>query len=106
MYVTPPSKGKNFFNDSIQVPDNTFIVGEAWSQFVAFGQNFANDQGPMPMLSIGSGNPANIEIQNVLFTSQGSLPGLILVQWTANAKTQGSVGMWGKSSFLVHDLYY
>lgn len=30
----------------------------------------------------------------MLFTSVGSLPGLIMVKWNVQAESQGSVGIW------------
>ena len=48
------------------------------------------------MIQVGNvGDVGNIEIQDLLFTSVGQLPGLILVSWWASAAVQGSVGMWG-----------
>jgi glucan 1,3-beta-glucosidase len=48
------------------------------------------------MVTVGQGADGTVELQNILFTSQGALPGLVLVQWNIKAKTQGSVGMWGE----------
>lgn len=47
-------------------------------------------------MTVGNGGEGTVEIQNLLFTSQGALPGLVLMYWDIKAKTQGSVAMWGK----------
>lgn len=48
------------------------------------------------MITVGQGESGMVEMQNLLFTSQGALPGLVLVQWNIKAATQGSVGLWGE----------
>ena len=51
---------------------------------------------PATMIKVGNkGDVGNIEIQDVLFTTQGATQGAVLVEWNAFAGEQGSVGMWG-----------
>jgi glucan 1,3-beta-glucosidase len=47
------------------------------------------------MVRVGAPNDTGtVEISDMLFTSIGALPGLIMVEWNVQAETQGSVGMW------------
>jgi glucan 1,3-beta-glucosidase len=47
------------------------------------------------MLKVGNeGDVGTVEISDMLFTSVGALPGLVMVEWNVAAETQGSVGMW------------
>lgn len=80
-----------------KIPTNTFIYVEAWSQLVAYGPKFADANNPRAMITVGQGETNGVvELQNLLFTSRGSLPGLTLLQWDIRAASQGSVGLWGE----------
>ena len=47
------------------------------------------------MVQVGNqGDAGTVEISDILFTSIGALPGLIMVEWNVQADIQGSVGMW------------
>jgi glucan 1,3-beta-glucosidase len=71
------------------------MTGQVWSQLVASGSYFADAQTPQVMLRIGEPNDVGtVEISDILFTSVGALPGLVMVEWNVQAETQGSVGMW------------
>lgn len=80
-----------------QIPNNSRVFGESWSQLVAYGSQFADEQNPSPMVTVGQGETNGIiEMQNLLFTSKGALPGLVLVEWNIQAASQGSVALWGQ----------
>ena len=79
----------------LKIKSNTYIFGEDWSQIVAYGPNFANESNPQPLITVGEGGTGNVEIQNIMFTSQGALPGLVLLQWDIQAASQGSAALWG-----------
>ena len=72
------------------------ITGEVWSQLVASGSYFSNMSDPQPMLRVGSteGETGVFEISDILFTSIGSLPGLVMVEWNMAADDQGSAALW------------
>lgn len=71
------------------------MTGEVWSQIVASGPFFANIAAPKPMIQVGSpGDVGTVEISDMLFTSIGALPGLIMMEWNVAAATPGSVGIW------------
>jgi glucan 1,3-beta-glucosidase len=56
---------------------------------------FADMANPQVMLMVGSeGSTGTVEISDILFTSIGALPGLVMVEWNMAAETQGSVGLW------------
>jgi hypothetical protein len=83
----------------LKVPAGSYIVGEVWSQLVAFGSSFADESNPQALIVVGNGDTGNIEMQDLLFTSVGNLPGLVLVEWNINAASQGSAAMWGMLKF-------
>lgn len=41
-----------------------------------------------------SGDIGNVEMQDLLFTTQGPTAGAILVEWNIQAEAQGSAGLW------------
>lgn len=49
---------------------------------------------PKPMVKVGNdGDQGTVEISDMLFTSTGSLPGLVLMEWNVAAEDQGSVAI-------------
>jgi hypothetical protein len=47
------------------------------------------------MIQVGDvGDVGTVEISDLLFTSVGELPGLILMEWNVQGEEQGSVGIW------------
>lgn len=47
------------------------------------------------MLRVGEkGEVGTVEMQDLLFTTQGITPGVILVEWNIKASSQGSTGLW------------
>lgn len=47
------------------------------------------------MLRAGNkGDVGNIEMQHLIFTTQGPIPGAILVEWNIQAETAGSASLW------------
>jgi hypothetical protein len=47
------------------------------------------------MLKVGDeGQVGDVEMQDLLFTSRGQTPGLILVEWNIQAASPGSAGLW------------
>ncbi|KAJ5211430.1 exo-1-3-beta-D-glucanase [Penicillium cinerascens] len=99
----PP--GSYLITETIVIPPNARITGQVWSQLVASGDHFADMTDPKPMIQVGNaGDMGTVEISDILFTSIGELPGLILVEWNVKAETQGSVGIWD-SHFRVGGAY-
>ena len=53
--------------DTIQVPKNIKIVGEAWSQIAAYGVAFGDIKNPKPLFRAGkTGEIGNVERQDLL----------------------------------------
>lgn len=49
------------------------------------------------MIRVGEeGNVGDVEMQDLLFTSRGPTPGLIMVEWNIKADSPGAAGLWGK----------
>lgn len=83
--------GSYIVTSTITIPPNTRMTGQVWSQFVASGSYFADMANPQPMIRVGNvGDVGTVEMSDFLFTSIGSLPGLIMVEWNVQAESQGS----------------
>ena len=66
-----------------------------WSQLVASGSYFGDMMNPAVMIRVGQeGDVGTVEISDMLFTSIGALPGLVMVEWNMAEENQGSVGLW------------
>jgi glucan 1,3-beta-glucosidase len=53
------------------------------------------------MLKVGNyGDVGTAEISDMLFTSKGALPGLVMVEWNMAAESQGSVSAQSPFSFV------
>lgn len=89
----PP--GSYLVTETIVIPANARITGQVWSQIVASGDYFTDMSAPKVMIQVGNaGDVGTVEISDLLFTSIGNLPGLVLLEWNVQAETQGSVGIW------------
>lgn len=87
--------GSYIITSTVVVPPHTRMTGEVWSQLVASGTYFASSTNPKPMIQVGTaGDVGDVEISDMLFTSIGSLPGLIMMEWNVQAASPGSTGMW------------
>ncbi|KAK6075617.1 LysM domain-containing protein [Seiridium cupressi] len=87
--------GSYIVTQTLQIDPGTRITGEVWSQLVASGDFFADMANSQPMLKVGAeGQTGVVEITDMLFTSVGALPGLILVEWNMGASDQGSAALW------------
>ncbi|EON98175.1 hypothetical protein UCRPA7_6324 [Phaeoacremonium minimum UCRPA7] len=89
--------GSYIVTSTITVAPSTRITGEVWSQLVASGSagNFQDGQNPQAMIKVGEpGDVGVVEISDMLFTSIGALPGLVLMDWNIAADEQGSAGLW------------
>jgi hypothetical protein len=80
---------------TVLVPKGSIIVGEGWSQIMATGSNFADPDKPLVMVRVGNkGDIGSVEIQDMLFTVQGSTAGCILMEWNIAESSQGSAMMF------------
>jgi len=73
--------GSYIITSTIVIPPHARITGEVWSQLVASGSFFADINDPKTMIQVGQpGDVGSVEISDILFTSIGALPGLVMVQ--------------------------
>ncbi|KAL2176487.1 pectin lyase fold/virulence factor [Thermothelomyces heterothallicus CBS 202.75] len=87
--------GSYILTDTITIPAGARIVGEAWSQLVASGNNFGDASNPRPLVRVGKrGDVGSVEIQDLLFTSKGPTPGAVFVEWNIKASSPGAAAMW------------
>ncbi|GLA11528.1 hypothetical protein AnigIFM62618_005494 [Aspergillus niger] len=99
----PP--GSYIVTSTIVIPAHARITGQVWSQLVASGDYFADMTSPKVMIQVGNpGDVGTVEISDMLFTSIGELPGLVMMEWNVQAEIQGSVGIWD-SHFRVGGAY-
>lgn len=87
--------GTYILTDTVTIPEGTKIVGETWSQFAASGDKFSDPEKPIPMLKVGSkGDIGAVEMQDLILTSKGPTPGVILMEWNIQAKNAGDAALW------------
>lgn len=83
--------------DTLNIPKNSRIIGQAWPQIMAKGSKFQDINAPHVAVRVGSPGDVGIaEIQDMLFTVSGPTAGTILMEWNIHESVQGSVGLWGK----------
>ncbi|KAJ5869330.1 hypothetical protein N7455_004271 [Penicillium solitum] len=87
--------GIYMIHDTLHIPVGSRIIGQAWSQIMATGDNFADAEDPRVAVMVGySGDIGLVEIQDLLFTVSGPTAGAILVEWNVEQSVKGSAAMW------------
>lgn len=89
--------GTYVVSSTLTIPAGTQIVGEAWSVIAGKGSNFQDINNPQPVVQVGaSGSQGLVEITDMLFTTIGSTPGAIVVEWNVRQPNDqnGGAGMW------------
>ncbi|KAI0861353.1 glycoside hydrolase family 55 protein [Xylaria cubensis] len=87
--------GTYILTNTVTIPKNTKIVGETWSQFAASGSKFSDATKPVVMLKVGNdGDVGGVEMQDLILTSKGPTPGVILVEWNVQASSSGAAALW------------
>ncbi|KAI3194501.1 CAZyme family GH55 [Penicillium roqueforti] len=87
--------GVYVIKDTLNVPKNSRILGQAWSQIMATGDKFEDVKNPRVAVKVGKkGDEGIVEIQDLLFTVSGPTAGAVLVEWNIRESTQGSAGLW------------
>lgn len=88
--------GVYLLTDTVTIPKNARIVGEMWAQFAASGSKFSDSNKPRTMLKVGNaGDVGNVEMQDLILTTQGGTAGAVLMEWNVKAEKKGSAGLWG-----------
>ncbi|KAJ5553987.1 hypothetical protein N7513_003946 [Penicillium frequentans] len=81
--------------DTLKIPRNSRILGQAWSQIMATGSKFEDVERPHVAVKVGNdGDVGIVEIQDLLFTVSGPTAGAVLLEWNVHESTQGSAGLW------------
>lgn len=88
--------GVYIITGTLFVPAGTRIVGQLWSQIMATGPAFSSMQHPKVAVRVGNpGDSGIVEIQDMMFTTKGSTPGAVLLEWNINSGgQQGQAAMW------------
>lgn len=94
--------GVYIIKETLTIPKNSRVLGQAWSQIMATGDKFEDVKNPHVAVKVGSqGDEGIMEIQDLLFTVSGPTAGAVLVEWNIHESTQGSAGLWGKFRPLI-----
>jgi glucan 1,3-beta-glucosidase len=80
-------------SNTIYIPPNSKVVGEAYPTIMGSGSTFANINSPVPVVRFGkSGDSGTIEWSDMIVSTQGSAPGAVLIEYNLDG-TVGS-GLW------------
>ncbi|KAH9945948.1 exo-beta-1,3-glucanase [Epithele typhae] len=87
--------GVYYVSDTLYIPGNTQLVGEGWSVIIGGGEKFQDMNNPQPVIQVGKENEVgDVEITDIVFSTRGSAPGAIVMQWNIHPTTQGGAGVW------------
>ncbi|KAL4745631.1 hypothetical protein BDW72DRAFT_198455 [Aspergillus terricola var. indicus] len=83
--------GVYVMKDTLKIPPNSRILGQAWSQIMAIGSKFDDARNPRVAVKVGNnGDIGIVETQDLLFTVSGPGAGAVLVEWNIHEFSQGS----------------
>lgn len=85
--------GAYLIRDTIEVPIQIKMVGEAWSYFMIDGTSaiFQDVNNPQPAFRVGQpGQKGAVEMSEIMFQTVGPAPGAILMEWNLGQTSQGS----------------
>ncbi|KAK4031703.1 putative LysM domain-containing protein [Parachaetomium inaequale] len=87
--------GTYILKGTVTIPKDAKIVGETWSQFAANGAKFSDASNPVVMFKVGNdGDIGTVEMQDLILTSKGPTPGVVLMEWNVQAKSPGAAALW------------
>ncbi|KAI0402848.1 pectate lyase superfamily protein-domain-containing protein [Xylaria palmicola] len=87
--------GTYILTNTVTIPKDAKIVGETWSQFAANGGRFADATKPVVMFKVGNdGDIGTVEMQDLILTSKGPTPGVVLMEWNVQARSPGAAALW------------
>lgn len=104
--------GAYILGSTVHIPSGTRIIGELWSLIMAGGNSYFRDAAnPKPMIQVGNpGEVGTVEITDIMFSTKGSQPGAILVEWNIKGSSAGRAGLWDShfrvGGFAGSDLQY
>lgn len=81
--------------DTLKVPINSRIAGEAWAVITAKGENFNDDKNPKAVVQLGqSGDVGVLEVQDMRFSVGEVLPGAKILEINAAGTNPGDVALF------------
>ncbi len=87
--------GSYIVSSTIHIPVGAKIIGECWSQIVAKGAFFPDVNNPQPIVVVGQRySKGTVELQDLLFTTEGPTAGVILMEWNVAQQGKSSASMW------------
>ncbi|KAL3473173.1 pectate lyase superfamily protein-domain-containing protein [Aspergillus californicus] len=87
--------GVYLVTDTISVPVNSRIVGQAWSQIMGSGARFADERSPRAVVQVGlPGESGILEMSDMMVTVRDATKGAVLLQWNLREESQGSAALW------------
>jgi glucan 1,3-beta-glucosidase len=88
--------GAYIITDTVRVPKDVRVVGEIWPLIMAGGNsNFQDQNNPKPVWQIGQpGDVGNVEMQDLMFETQGPQPGAILIEFNVEGASKGSAALF------------
>lgn len=97
------SSGKVLFVDAgyykvtntVYVPSNSKLVGEAYPVILASGPYFGDIENPRPVVKIGDANEkGQVELSDFIVSTQGPTAGAVLFEWNLQSDPGVPSGMW------------
>lgn len=87
--------GIYLLSGTLTIPTNSRLVGEAFTELSAFGNNFKDAANPQPMIRVGSpGDKGLAQMTDFVFTVADILPGAVLVEVNMAGAQPGDVGFF------------
>lgn len=81
--------------DTLKIPINSRIFGEAWAVVAGAGDAFKDSSKPKPVVQVGQADDTGVlEIQNMRFTVSEVLAGATILEVNAAGKNPGDVALW------------
>ncbi|KAL0578155.1 hypothetical protein V5O48_003821 [Marasmius crinis-equi] len=89
--------GTYVLKDTLTIPADSHIVGEAWTNIVGRGYAFQDIDNPKPVIQVGEPDCKGVvEISDMVFGTIAPTPGAIVMEWNVAQPDgqNGGAGMW------------
>lgn len=87
--------GIYLLSDTLTIPANSRLVGEAFTELSATGNNFKDAANPRPMIRVGNpGDKGLAQMTDFIFTVADIVPGAVLVEVNMAGTNPGDVGVF------------
>ena len=85
--------GVYLVSDTLHIPVNARVFGQALSTIMGCGERFNGD--PRPVVRVGhAGDHGELVICDMLFTTRAPAAGAVVIEWNVHESFQGSVAMF------------